>query len=420
VSRSPDELGRPTTAGLDNGAQEPTPARPCSRRRFLGLAATAPLAISASCGSDPQGAAAPGSATVALTRARGYGNAASAAMREAFALLGGIDVLVRGKTVTVKVNLTGWPFQPIGGRSAGESYVTHGDTALALAMILVENGARRVRFVESQAVALPLEDVAAAAGWDVHALQGVAGVEFENTRNLGHGSGYARLPVPDGGRLFSWFDLNHAYAETDVFVSLCKMKEHASAGVTLSMKNLFGLTPNSLYGTEVGEHALGYRFPIHDAAQGGMRLLPGEKPGFQGEAVGVRVPRTIVDLNAARPVDLAIVDGIATVRGGEGWWIPGVAPIAPGVIAVGWNALATDAVCASVMAFDPRAPHGAPPFETRENHLLLAEQAGLGTADLSRIDVRGLRISDVRTPFRASAGPQIPQPALTGPGVPIG
>ena len=103
----------------------------------------------------------------------------------------------------MKVNLTGWPIQGLFGRSAGETYVTHGDTALALAQILTESGARRVRFVESQGVALPLEDVVAAAGWNVRALQSIAGVEFENTRNLGLGSSYAALAVPDGGRLFS-------------------------------------------------------------------------------------------------------------------------------------------------------------------------------------------------------------------------
>jgi hypothetical protein len=72
------------------------------------------------------------------------------------------------------------------------------------------------------------------------------------------------------------------------------------------------------------------------------------------------------------------------------------------------------------MGFDPRAPHYTAPFETRENHLLLAEQAGLGTADLARIEVRGLRIADVRTPFRSSSTPRAPEPSLAGPGVPIG
>ena len=407
--------------------------RPCSRRRFLGLAATAPLAAAAGCGSgssepspsptiNPTATPPGGSAVVAITRARSYGSEATAAIRQALDLLGGVGSLVRGKTVTVKVNFTGWPIQAIGGRPAGETYVTHGDTALALAQILSENGARRIRFVESEAVALTMEGVVAAAGWDVSALQAIPGVEFENTRNLGSGSQYARLIVPDGGRLFSYLEVNHSYADTDVLVSLCKMKEHATAaGITLSMKNLFGITPNSLYGVGgPGEGTLGYRGTIHGRSEGWVKLLPGEKTGLENEVVGVRVPRTIVDENLARPVHLAIVDGIRTIRHGEGWWNAGVSPIDPGVIVAGFNALSTDAVAATVMGFDARAPHYTAPFETRENHLLIAEQAGLGTADVTRIEVRGLQIADVRTPFRSSSDRWEPAPALGVPGVPIG
>ena len=112
-----------------------------------------------------------------------------------------------------------------------------------------------------------------------------------------------------------------------------------------------------------------------------------------------------MDENLARPIHLAIVDGITTIRGGEGWWNAGVSPIAPGVIVAGFAALSTDAVGAAVMGFDARAPHYTAPFETRENHFLIAEQAGLGTADVNRIEVRGLRIADVRTPFRSSVPP---------------
>ena len=175
----------------------------------------------------------------------------------------------------------------------------------------------------------------------------------------------------------------------------------------------------SVLETPVAEGELGYRGPIHGKAEGWVQLLPGEKAGLQDAAVGVRVPRTIVDENLARPVHLAIVDGVRTVRGGEGWWNAGVAPIDPGVLAIGWNALATDAVCAAVMGFDPRAAHFTPPFETRENHLLIAEQAGLGTADLARIDVRGARVADVRTPFRSGASGWAPEPLLAMPGQPI-
>jgi uncharacterized protein (DUF362 family) len=140
---------------------------------------------------------------------------------------------------------------------------------------------------------------------------------------------------------------------------------------------------------------------MHNAAAGGRRLLPGENPGFQDLAAGARVPRTIVDLAAARPVHLAIVEGIRTIRGGEGPWIRGVSPVDPGLILAGWNPVATDAVAMAAMGFAPDAGPSTPPFEGRENHVRMAEQAGLGTTDLERIDVRGLSLAEVRTPFRA-------------------
>jgi uncharacterized protein (DUF362 family) len=406
--------------------------RPCSRRRFLGLAATAPLAMTAGCGGSSPSSPSPsptpttpppggGSGLVALTRCRSYGAEALAALRTSFDRLGGIGSLVGGKVVTVKVNLTGWPYEVLFGRPPGETYVTHGDTALALAQLLSEAGARRIRFVESVQVFQPLEFALDAAGWDVAALQAL-GAEFENTRNLGRATSYARMPVPDGGRLFSYLELNHSYQDTDVYVSLCKMKEHATAaGVTLSMKNSFGITPNSLYGSEgVGEDRVGYRGPIHDAAEGGMRLLPGEIPGNQGQDVGVRVPWTIVDEAAARPIHLAVIDGITTIRGGEGWWNPDIGPIAPGVLLAGFDPVATDAVALAVMGFDPRAADFTTPFETRLNHVLLAEQAGLGTADLSRIEVAGLKIEEARTPFRTSAARPWASPPSLEAGAPIG
>ena len=136
----------------------------------------------------------------------------------------------RDKTVTVKVNFTGWPIQGLFGRTAGETYVTHGDTALALARLLSENGARRIRFVESRASRCPSRTWWPRRAGTSRALQAISGVEFENTRNLGHGSSYARLDGPrTAGGCSRTLSVNHSYADTDVFVSLCKMKEHATA-----------------------------------------------------------------------------------------------------------------------------------------------------------------------------------------------
>ena len=52
--------------------------------------------------------------------------------------------------------------------------------------------------------------------------------------------------------MFPAYDLNHAYQDTDVFVSMAKLKNHATCGVTLSMKNCFGITPASIYGDDAG------------------------------------------------------------------------------------------------------------------------------------------------------------------------
>ena len=111
------------------------------------------------------------------------------------------------------------------------------------------------------------------------------------------------------------------------------------------------------------------------------------------------MPRISTDIAAARPVNLAIIEGITTIAGGEGPWIPGVRAVEPHVVLAGLNSVATDAVATAVMGYDPRAPKGTPPFETCDNTLLLAEEAGLGTADLKNVEVVGSSIEDVQFPF---------------------
>ena len=54
------------------------------------------------------------------------------------------------------------------------------------------------------------------------------------------------------------------------------------------------------------------------------------------------------------------------------------------------------------MGFDPMADRGTAPFETCDNTLRLAEELGVGTRDLKRIEVVGLQIAEARIPFRSS------------------
>lgn len=340
---------------------------------------------------------------VAIVRCPGYSKATKDALAQAFDLIGGIGSLVRDKTVAIKINLTGTNFQPLFGVPVGESFMTHEVTAFALASLLFENGARRVRFLESTGSRSVLESTLTLADWDLSTFKALGRTEFENTRNLGLGKQYSQLNVPRGGLMFGSLSLNHSYADTDVMVSLAKLKEHILAGITLTMKNLFGITPNSLYGDEAGsEEATGGRFPIHEP---NPRIkLPGLRESFASKDPGSRIPQTVADICAARPIHLAIIDGISTMSGGEGPWSSSVNRLLirkPGVLIVGKNPVSTDAVGAAVMGFDdPRAPRGSTPFGNCDNHLLLGEQAGLGTAKLSEIDVVGAPVEKVRLAFR--------------------
>jgi len=389
----------------------PLSNRSASRREFLVRGAAAAAAgiglVHLGCGADnePQPSVstsrAPGQ--VAIVRQRDYAlPGLQATMTQAFDLLGGIGELVRGRTVTIKVNLTGYA-QALLGRPPGETYATHDATAIALARVLADLGARRIRFVESCQWRGDFEEYARTFGWDVAALGSAGPVEFENTRNLGQGRAYARLTVPDGGRLFSYFEVNHSYADTDVLISLAKMKHHVTAGVTLTTKNLFGITPNSLYGTEApSEEAIAYRGSVHTRSEGNVPVLPGERAGFDDRDATYRIPRVVTDVLAARPVDLAILDGITSIAGGEGPWISGIRPVAPGVLVAGLNAVSTDAVCVALMGYpDPLATRGTPPFSSMDNHLRLSHDAGLGVGDLARIDVRGVSIEEGRYDFEA-------------------
>jgi uncharacterized protein (DUF362 family) len=384
-------------------------------RRGLVLATGAPWALRLSSrqllamesGGSPAGPAVStrrADAKVALVSCRSYGPEVRASLAKSFDLLGGIGSLVKDKTVTVKLNLTGTDFSPFLGRPVGETYMTHETTALALASLLFSAGARRVRFVESTQSRAELAASLALAGWELKRFEALGKVEFENTRNLGTAKSYSHLRVPSGGYVFSAFEFNHSYADTDVMVSLAKLKNHLTAGVTLSLKNLFGITPNSLYGNEAGsEEATAGRFVLHDPNSAEKIKLPGLKEGITSADPSWRVPCITADVCAARPIHLAIIDGITSMSGGEGPWCSAARPLkvtTPGVLVVGLNPVSTDAVGTAVMGYaNPRAARGTKPFESCDNHLLLAEQAGLGTAELKQIDLRGLPLDTARYPY---------------------
>jgi uncharacterized protein (DUF362 family) len=357
-----------------------------SRREFMGAGAAllGPAPVPAS--------------PVAIARCRSYGPAFETALAKLFDQIGGIGQIVKGKTVALKLNLTGNPAKhPV---LAGLPYRTDPSSVLATVRLLARAGARRVRILESFFPAAQDRALWARYGLDLQAIENAGcKVEWENVQSLGLGKQYARVKVPWGGYMFPAYDLNHSFVDCDSYVSLSKLKNHWVAGVTMSIKNNFGNTPCSLYGGDCGasgnENPTQERGPVcHAGSAPPPKGVPQELRPDSPRDPGFRVPRIAVDQVGARPIDLAIVDGIESIRGGEGAWNPGVQLIKPGVLLAGRNPVCVDAVSTAVMGHDPRATRGTKPFLRGDNALLLAEAVGIGTADLSRIEVPGLSMRE--------------------------
>jgi uncharacterized protein (DUF362 family) len=378
-----------------------------SRREWLRRASSA-VAGAYLLGRAPLRAAAP-TFPVSVAKCKTYDAAELVpTLDRMFDQIGGLARIVKGKTVAMKINLTGSTTYRLGYLPLEDTHYTHPAVIAATVHLMGKAGARRIRLLESPwATADPVEEVILQANWEPRDfLSAAPNVEFENTNYLGRAKKYSRLMVPHECYMFPGFDLNHSYQDCDVFVSLAKMKEHATAGVTLSMKNCFGMTPVTIYGTEAGideprETPKGGRGLVHDGSrQPSKSALPEKDPHSPREG-GYRVPRTVVDLISARPIHLAVVEGIRTMAGGEGPWVQGTRPASPGVIVAGTNPVNVDAVCTAVMGFDPMADRGKAPFETCDSTLRLAEDVGIGTRDLRNIEVVGTPIPQARFDIRS-------------------
>lgn len=159
--------------------------------------------------------------------------------------------------------------------------------------------------------------------------------------------------VPGGGRMFRQYLLPECVVETDAFVSVQPMKNHAFMGVTLTLKNLFGLPVMEPYG-----RSRSYFHHIN------------------------RLSHVLVDLGMlARPA-LNIIDGLVAQSGRE-WG--GQGRIADTLVA-GDHTIATDACGTYLMGFHPLIDWPHQPFVRDRSALRIAHDCGFGTADLTKID----------------------------------
>jgi len=168
--------------------------------------------------------------------------------------------------------------------------------------------------------------------------------------------------VPGGGMMFSRYMLSECFANADAVISIAKMKSHAFMGITLCLKNLFGLAP----------------------------MLPHYRPRSYFHHI-IRLSYVLPDLGLITQPCLNIVDALTGQSrrewGGEG-------RICNALIA-GDHIIATDACGAWLMGHDPKSDWPKPPFKRDRNPLLVAAENGFGTVDLDEIDFQ----SEVKPPL---------------------
>jgi uncharacterized protein (DUF362 family) len=142
---------------------------------------------------------------------------------------------------------------------------------------------------------------------------------------------------------------------SDFIVSMPKLKTHHWAGMTASMKNVFGCVPGAVYG------------------------WPKNLLHIRG------IDNSILDLVSTIRPQFTIVDAVVAMEGDGP--IMG-RPRPTGFIAMGSDLVAVDATCARIIGFDP----GKVPY-------LSAASRFLGNASRAAIDQRGEPLSRYSTRF---------------------
>ena len=246
-------------------------------------------------------------ADVFVARAASYDIDLAPIIRDGLAELGLGPAWARGKSVLLKPNLV----EP--SRSAPQIN-THPAVVRAVAEVFRGWGVREVFVAEGQGHCRDSAFVLEQSG--LGPILDEAKLEFVD---LNHDDVFTRVNRLGFTDLRS-FHLPAALKRADLVVSLPKMKTHHWAGVTLAMKNLFGVMPGVAYGWP--------KNVLHHAG----------------------IPGSILDINAAVRPALAIVDGIVGMEGDGP--IMGTARHS-GVLVMGTNLPGVDATATRLMGIDP-------------------------------------------------------------------
>jgi uncharacterized protein (DUF362 family) len=247
------------------------------------------------------------SAEVFIGRAQSYSTHLSGILLQGFRELGVSKAEISGKTILLKPNLV----EP---QADHQQINTHPLMVRAAVEAFLQLGAGRVLVAEGAGHRRDSDQVLVESG-----LADVLREDRILFTDLNYEDGY-RVVNQGGCMGVSTLTLPMILRTADWIVSMPKLKTHHWAGVTLSMKNLFGVLPGIYYGWP--------KNVLHYAG----------------------VQNSILDLTATVKPHFAIVDGIIGMEGDGP--IMGTAKAA-GVIVMGRNPVAVDATAARLMMIDP-------------------------------------------------------------------
>jgi uncharacterized protein (DUF362 family) len=322
---------------------------------------------------------------VAVTKAFSYDRTTvKQKVQHLFESLGGIsDIVHTGDKVALKINITGGMggANPPGGVDPRDCVWTHPEVIRAAGELILDSGvsANNLYIVEA------LWDMQSYNDYGYAAVQESLGAQLVNLNNVKPYPDFMQKSTGDNYFYYSSFTLNRILGEIDAFVSISKMKQHYDAGVTHTMKNLVGIVPINYY---TMPDMYGMRSALH----------------YEGGNIRTHLPRSICDLNLARPIHLGIVDGIKNAVGGEGPWNPTFQPAEYNLLLAGKDPVALDSVASHLMGNDPEYEKFLLPGGERcDNYLKLAGELGMGTNILDEIRLVGDGVSrtSIGVPYTA-------------------
>jgi uncharacterized protein (DUF362 family) len=314
-----------------------------SRRRFL-LAAPAAAAAAPACFRAPEWEPAayrkkPQSRVVVLP-ADDYGRDLTGVVLAGIKSFG---LNLRGKRIVLKPNLV--EFDPSGVINTHPAVIAAAIEAfrrLDAGSVVIAEGPGHRRDTEHLLVASGLHAVVK------EHRSGYVDLNWDEVRPIAARSRFTTLRQ---------FQFPRTVLGADLLVSMPKLKTHHWAGVTLSLKNMFGIIPGAIYG------------------------WPKNVLHWSG------IDASILDINTALPVPtFAIVDGIMGMEGNGP--IQGE-PRRAGVLVFGDDLVAVDASATRLMGIDP---HKVPYLQT----------AGRFLGNVVRTDIAqaGERLESFRQEFR--------------------